>query len=62
MCIRQESTKIRSFNSSFEESWTTITVASLDEVQDLLDALEDAHFGSRNVKKLNPDQFEVAWK
>jgi hypothetical protein len=42
--------------------WNIITTDSLDEVQDLLEALEDAGFTERRVIILGLSRFAVSWR
>lgn len=47
---------------SHSQDWNRITVDSLVEAQDLLDALEEARFAQRKVRVLDASRFQVAWK
>ena len=42
--------------------WKVITATNLDEVQDLLEALEDLGFNDRKVFIENAREFAVAWR
>jgi hypothetical protein len=42
--------------------WKMITVADLDGVQNLLEAIEDAGFDERQVFVLSPSRVVVRWR
>lgn len=44
------------------EAWKVIVVDCLEEVQDLLEALEEASFSDRQLLVLDKQRFAVAWK
>lgn len=45
-----------------DEAWKVIVVGCLEEVQDLLEALEEASFSDRQLIVLDKERFAVAWK
>ena len=42
--------------------WNSITTTSLDEVQDLLEALEEIGFTERSVMIIDARRFAVSWR